>query len=245
MPPEKVIFVADAHLGQAPATVTQSFHRFLEHVPDLATHLVVNGDLFDFWFEYRRVIPRHAFPTLAALAQLRKAGVSLTVSGGNHDRWGGDFWSEELGAAFYSHPVELTFAGFRTFLAHGDGLSESRRASRLMHHVTRMPVTVKLFRWIHPDIGFWLADRMSGGLAEQTRDAASLDRAAEVQRAFAVAMMEKRRELDLVVLSHTHRPALVPGGARRWYLNPGAWLDGGCYALLTPDGPELRTFPTA
>jgi UDP-2,3-diacylglucosamine hydrolase len=138
--------------------------------------------------------------------------------------------------------VELDLMGFRAFLAHGDGLSESRRASRIMHHVTRMPLTVQLFRWIHPDLGFWLADRMSGSLAEQTRDGPALERAAQVQRGFALDLLSRRTDLDLVVLSHTHRAALVPASARRWYLNPGAWMDGGCYAVLSPAGPELRNF---
>ena len=222
--------------------MAKSFHSFLDKVPEFGRHLIINGDLFDFWFEYRRVIPRDAFPTLAALSQLRKAGVELTVTGGNHDRWGGDFWTGELGARFYREPVELELAGFRVFLAHGDGLNEARAASRVMHYVTRMPLTAQLFRWIHPDVGFWLADRMSGSLAEQTKDAASLDRAAAAQRTFALGLLGRRTDLDLVILSHTHRQALVPSGERRWYLNPGAWVDGGAYAVLTRSGPEVRSF---
>jgi UDP-2,3-diacylglucosamine hydrolase len=237
-----VVIVADAHLGHAPPAVADSFHRFLAQISAEASHLVINGDLFDFWFEYRRVIPRVAFPTLAALAAVRKAGVELTIVGGNHDRWGGDFWTSELGAHFYGDPVVVQLAGFRVFLAHGDGLSEARAASRFMHHVTRMPLTVRLFRLIHPDLGFWLADRMSGSLAEKTRDGPALDRAAAAQKVFAEALLAQRPDLDLVVLSHTHRSAMVPVSPRRWYLNPGAWMDGGCYSVLGTIGPELRRF---
>src|ERR1051326_7991419 len=167
MPEGTVLIVSDAHLGHASANVADSFHRFLASVPGRAQHLIINGDLFDFWFEYRRVMSRRAFPTLAALLRMRQAGVELTVTGGNHDRWGGDFWSRELGASFHPGPVELELTGFRVFLAHGDGLSESRTLSRIMHRVTRTSLTVKLFRLIHPDVGFWLADQMSESLAEQ------------------------------------------------------------------------------
>jgi UDP-2,3-diacylglucosamine hydrolase len=240
-----VVIVSDAHLGHASTAITDLFHRFLEAVPRTGHHLLINGDLFDFWFEYRRVIPRTAFPTLAALAAVRKAGVELTVVGGNHDRWGGDFWSNELGARFHAEPVTLDLMGFRSFVAHGDGLSESRVASRVMHRVTRLPITVQLFRWIHPDLGFWIADRMSSSLAEQTRDAGALDRAAAVQKTFAERMLSEREDLDLVILSHTHRAAMVPAGERRWFLNPGAFMDGGSYAVLTESGPVLRTFSTA
>ncbi|MBI4502931.1 MAG: UDP-2,3-diacylglucosamine diphosphatase [Gemmatimonadetes bacterium] len=239
---ESVLVVADAHLGHAPPSVADAFHRFLAKVPELGQHLIINGDLFDFWFEYKRVVSRDAFPTLSALLQLRKAGVKLTVTGGNHDRWGGDFWIRELGAQFYAEPVELNLAGFRVLVAHGDGLSEARTASRIMHHITRLPLTARLFGWIHPDLGFWLADRMSGSLAEQTRDAASLGRAAAAQATFARNLLVKRPDLDIVVLSHTHRAALLAVGPRRWFLNPGAWMDGGSYAALTSAGPELRKF---
>ena len=242
VPSESVLIVSDAHLGHAPESVADAFHRFLAKVPELGRHLIINGDLFDFWFEYKRVVSRDAFPTLAALLQLRKAGVALTVTGGNHDRWGGDFWARELGAQFYAEPVELDLAGFRVLVAHGDGMSESRTASKIMHHITRLSLTVRIFGWIHPDLGFWLADRMSGSLAEQTRDAASLDRAAAVQAAFARNLLVQRTDLDIVVLSHTHRPALLPVAPRRWFLNPGAWMDGGSYAVLTSSGPELRHF---
>jgi UDP-2,3-diacylglucosamine hydrolase len=245
VPPESVLIVSDAHLGHAPPHVADSFHQFLAKAPGMGNHLVINGDLFDFWFEYRRVISREAFPTMAALSEMRKAGVALTVTGGNHDRWGGDFWSRELGATFFPDPAELRLLGFKVFLAHGDGLSESRALSRLMHRLTRWPPTVGLFRLLHPDLGFWLADRMSGTLAEQTRDAEALNRAAAVQRDFALDLLTRKPEVDLVILSHTHRAALVPSGSRRWYLNPGAWMDGGCYARLTAAGPELCKFESS
>ena len=80
------IVVSDAHLSADSGDAGSAFHRFLEAVPDLGDHLVINGDLFEFWFTYRAVIPRAVFPTLAALAHVRKAGVRLTVTGGNHDR---------------------------------------------------------------------------------------------------------------------------------------------------------------
>ena len=239
---ENVIIVSDAHLGHAPSAAGEAFHRFLADVPRIGGHLVINGDLFDFWFEYRRVIPRDAFPILAALAAMRKAGVRLTVIGGNHDRWGGDFWPRELGAAFYPDPVELEISGFRVFLAHGDGLSEAWVASRFLHRLTRLPITAGLFRWIHPDVGFWLADRFSGSLAERAQDPASLDLAAAGQETFARTLLAERPDLDLLILSHTHRPALVKVGERRWYLNPGAWIDGARYAMLGTGGPQLRTF---
>jgi len=240
--PSRVVVVADAHLGQAPASVKTAFHQFLTAVPDLGDALLINGDLFDFWFEYRSVIPRRSFTSVAKLYELRERNIPVTLVGGNHDRWGGDFLSRDLGIPFYAGRAELDIAGRRAFVAHGDGLAEQHWAAALMHRVTRHPFTIGVFRALHPDLGFWIADRLSGRLADNTRDAAVLDRAAAAQAQYARALLERRPELNLVILAHTHRPALeqLPNG--RAYLNPGAWVEGYRYALVTPTTVELRCF---
>ena len=95
---ETVFVLSDAHLGGVPDAVASALHRFLDTVPNAGDHVLINGDLFEFWFEYDSVIPRRAFPTLARLAAARHRGVRLTLTGGNHDRWGRGFWQRELGA---------------------------------------------------------------------------------------------------------------------------------------------------
>jgi UDP-2,3-diacylglucosamine hydrolase len=242
VPHDTVIVVSDAHLGPDAGARTAGFLRFLEAVPDLGRHLVINGDLFEFWFEYATVIPRHAFPVLAALARVRHAGVTLTLTGGNHDRWGGAFWGAELGAAFHPSGAALSLAGRRALVVHGDGVAERRRAARLLHRVTRWGPTVALFRWVHPDVGIRLVRAMSGMLAADTRDPQAIALAAQAQAAWAHAYLGTHREVDLLVLGHTHQAALEAAGPGRWYLNPGAWCDGGSHAVITPAGPELRRF---
>ena len=124
-----LVVVSDAHLGATPPSVEESFLAFLDAVPDLGDCLLVNGDLFDFWFSYSRVIPRRGFHVAASLARLA-ARLPVAMVGGNHDRWGGDFWEREAGIRFA--PRRLTFkVGRRTIAAiHGDSLNEPRlRAS--------------------------------------------------------------------------------------------------------------------
>jgi len=233
--PSRVLVVADAHLGQVPPAIESAFHSFLEAVPDLGEALLINGDLFDFWFEYGAVIPRRHFGTVAKLQALRAKGIAITLIGGNHDRWGGDFLSKDLGIGFHGGAAEIDVAGRRAFVAHGDGLTEQHWSAQLMHRVTRHPVTVRLFRALHPDLGFWIAHRLSGTLADSTRDPAVLDRAARAQAQYA-------EDLGLVILAHTHRPALVELGNGRAYLNPGAFLDGYRYAVVTANNVELKAF---
>ncbi len=221
--------------------MVDAFHEFLAAVPDLTEHLVINGDLFDFWFEYRTVIPRSAFSTLAALATVRGAGVRLTITGGNHDRWGRSFWERELGAAFHQHEVELELCGLRTLVTHGDGL-DGNLSSRVLQAITRFPLTPKLFRWVHPDIGIGLVRRMSGTVAKDTRRAAMMKNSAAAQRKYARTLMGERRDIDLLVFGHTHLPVVEAMGLRRWYANPGAWMEGLRYLEVTEQGPVLRQF---
>ncbi len=239
MPNETAVIVSDVHLGHAPEHFARSFHRFLERVPDLGTHLVINGDLFDFWFEYRSVIPRRAFPTLSRLARLRAAGVAVTMTGGNHDRWGGRFWRDELDASFHPDGVTLTLAGWTAHVTHGDGLTEQHLAARMMHRVTRWRMTAWVFRWLHPDLGLPLVDAMSHALADRTRDPEVLRRVADGQEAYARRYLEAHHEIDLLVMGHTHRPALAAVSDGRWYVNPGAWIEGDRYAIVGPEGPRL------
>jgi len=238
----RVLVVADAHLGQVPPATEAAFHRFLDAVPDLGDALLINGDLFDFWFEYGAVIPRRHFGTVAKLQALRARGVPITFVGGNHDRWGGDFLAKDLGIAFYGGEAETDVAGRRAFVAHGDGLTEQHWRAKVMHRVTRHPATIRLFRALHPDLGFWIAHKLSGKLADNTRDRAVLDRAARAQAQFAKDLLTRRPDLNLVILAHTHRPAYeqLPDG--RAYLNPGAFLDGFRYAVVTAKDVELKTF---
>lgn len=241
-PASRVLVVADAHLGQVPPAVATAFHRFLDAVPDLGDALVINGDLFDFWFEYGSVIPRRHFGTVAKLHTLRSRGIPITFVGGNHDRWGGDFLIHDLGIAFYPGEAEVDLAGRRAFVAHGDGLTEQHWSAQLMHRVTRHPATIRVFRMLHPDLGFWVAHKLSRRLADNTRDKAVLDRAERAQAQYAEQLLGRRPDLELAILAHTHRPALIQLPNRRAYLNPGAFLDGGRYAVVTRDSVELKQF---
>lgn len=234
--------MADAHLGQVPESVATAFHRFLDTVPQPGDELVVNGDLFDFWFEYGSVVPRRHLATVMKLAGLVQRGIPVTFLGGNHDRWGGDFLRHDMGISYYAGAAELVLAGRRALVVHGDGLTEQHWSGALLHWLLRQPVTIALFRMLHPAIGFWIADRLSGTLADSTKDKAVLDRAAAAQAVYAQALLEQRRELSLVVMAHTHRARLEHVDAGRAYVNPGAFLDGGRYAVITQDSVELKNY---
>ncbi|MGH7658712.1 MAG: hypothetical protein ACREL6_10805, partial [Gemmatimonadales bacterium] len=115
-------------------------------------------------------------------------------------------------------------------------------SATLMHHVTSSPAVIALYRALHPTIGFWLADRMGHKLGNTAREQAILDLAAERQRIWAEERLRQEPDLDMVIMGHTHRPALTEPVPGRHYLNPGAWLDGYAYAIVTGEGAELCRF---
>ncbi|NOT09212.1 MAG: UDP-2,3-diacylglucosamine diphosphatase [Gemmatimonadales bacterium] len=239
---ERLVIVSDAHLGSVPPKVEEAFLAFLDAVPTLGDSLLINGDLFDFWFAYRRVIPRAGIRVVSRLGELARQ-LPVAMTGGNHDRWGADFWERDLGIRYAAEELRLPLGAGTVLAVHGDGVAELHWQSRLIHRVTKHPVTSALFRAVHPDLGIRLVHRWSGHLADSTRQAAVLDRAAERQAQWAGNRLRTDPEVALLVMGHTHRAALeelLPG---RHYVNPGAWLDGLRYAVATPGHVELKQYP--
>jgi UDP-2,3-diacylglucosamine hydrolase len=237
----RLVIVSDAHLGAVPQVVEERFLAFLDAVPDLGDMLLVNGDLFDFWFAYRRAIPRFGVRVLSRLGELARR-IPVSMTGGNHDRWGGSFWKDEFGIDFSGDRLRLQMGNRNGVAIHGDGVAEAHWRGGVMHRITRHPVTPALFRLLHPDLGIWMVKRFSGRLADSTRQAEVLDRAAVRQQEWARQQLQADPSVSLLVMGHTHRPVaaeLFPG---QWYANPGAWLDGFRFAVATDAGVELNQF---
>lgn len=228
--------IGDTHLGVGPADLERRLVEFLRHLPGNARSLVINGDLFDFWFEWRTVIPKEHFRTLVTLAEIREAGVDVLMVAGNHDCWGGEFLSHEVGVRYQIGAWEGIAAGWRTRIDHGDGLREVEdRKYRALRRVLRHPLAIRAFRWVHPDFG----TRLARGSSSASRTYRARDEGAGL-RAVAHSTLAENTELDLLVFGHSHVPTLegVPGGGV--YANAGSWLDAPTYLVITPDRVELR-----
>lgn len=233
---DKPIFVvSDIHLGAVPTATEQSFRRFLRYAGEAASGLLINGDLFDFWFEYRSVVPRRHFRVLAAIADVIDAGVPVWFVGGNHDAWGGSFLRDEVGMTMVDGPVVMELAGRRTLVVHGDGVGTGDLGYRILRRFIRHPATVGAFRLVHPDLGA----RIAGGVSTTEHKAAGHDSAknrADYIRAWALSELAARPEIDLVIAGHAHIPEVTPVGGGRFYANAGDWLHHFTYLELSTDG---------
>ena len=228
--------VSDLHLGAAPREVEAQFLDFLRATGERARSLVVNGDLFDFWFEWRTVIPRTGFRVLAALADLRQRGVEILWVAGNHDFWGGDVLREDVGAKYHFGRWEGSLAGWHTRIEHGDGLRDVEdRPYRRVRGVLRHPLSIRAFRRLHPDF----ATRLAMGTSHTSRNTRARD-GGEGLRRVAREQLAAEPGLELIIYGHSHVPALerTPGGGV--YANAGSWLGEPTFLVATPDRLELR-----
>ncbi len=232
-----VFLTGDVHLGAVPRATERAFLSWLEHCGSGASRVIINGDLFDFWFEYRSVIPRGHTRILGALSSLVDAGIPVLLMAGNHDWWGGSYLREEIGLEFHQSPVVLDLKGRRTFLAHGDGLGPGDLGYRMLRFLLRSLPTRFAFRWLHPDLGAWVARRVSKTDEWPERSRGPEDCRSRILEKWASERLRSCAELDMVVLGHTHVPLLREVDPGRYYLNAGDWTHHRSYAVLASDHP--------
>jgi len=219
--PSPCYVFSDTHLGAAPTDVERQLLAFLRHLRGRAGSVVINGDLFEFWFEWRSVIPRPAFRVLAALADLVESGAPVLWIAGNHDCWGGDVLRNDVGVDYHVGAWKGELAGWKTMIEHGDGLRaiEDRKYRRL-RTVIRHPASIWAFRHLlHPDFG----SRLAAGSSHASRTYQARDGGRGL-REVAMAQLAAEPSVDLVIYGHSHVAALerAPGGSV--YANAGSWM---------------------
>lgn len=227
--------ISDAHLGVTPPAVERHLLRFLDQLHGRAGSLVINGDLFDFWFAWRRVMPRVGFRILAALANLAERGLPVVWLAGNHDCWGGDVLRAEVGVEYHTGEWRGVIGPWRARISHGDGLRDREdRAYRWLRRVLRNPAAIRAFRWIHPDV----ATRIALGSSRASRTYRARDNG-EGLRQVALRDLRDEPELDLLIFAHSHVPALerLPGAGV--YGNAGTWMDDTTYLRIDDGGVDL------
>ena len=227
--------ISDVHLGHASPDVERALVNFLRSLPGRAGSLLINGDLFEFWFEWRTVVPRSGVRVLAALMDLRDAGVPMRMIAGNHDCWGGDVL-RDAGVEFGFGPWTGMLGGWRARVEHGDGLrAVEDRGYRALRRVLRNRAAIRAFRLLHPDF----ASRLAMGSSSASRSYQPRDEGRGL-RAVAVDALELDPTLELLIYGHSHVAALERMSTGNVYANAGSWLDAPTYLVVTPERIALR-----
>jgi UDP-2,3-diacylglucosamine hydrolase len=226
-------FVSDAHIGGSRAGADERLYRFLHSLRGRADSLYIVGDLFEFWFEYNRAIPKHGFHVLAQLEELSEEGTRLTYLRGNHDFWFKDFLKRELKAET-ADELDVTIDGKRVYVSHGDALDRGF-VPKLFRGLVRSQLNGMLYSLLHPDIGIALAQRV----ALASRDVGARAYLSDDMARFA----EKKlgQGFDIVIMGHSHAPEtrLFNKGV---YINIGDWLRHFTYGVIRDGIPALEQF---
>lgn len=244
---KKIYFLSDFHLG-APDAVTslareKKICRFLDSIKKDAAHIFIVGDLFDFWFEYRQVVPKGFVRILGKLAELTDSGIPVHFFVGNHDMWMKDYFQKELNIPVYFEPKEFIFNGKNFLIGHGDGLGPGDHAYKAMKKVFRHPVSKWLFGMLPPYIGIGMANYFSRKSRAKTGtiDEIFLGEENEWLIIYSKEVLEKQH-YDYFIFGHRHLPIDIKLNNNSRYINLGEWIKYDSYAVFDGENLELKYY---
>lgn len=238
-------FVSDVHLGAADdpqGRREKEFVSFLRSVPQDTRALFLTGDIFDFWVDYKYVVPRGYTRVLGELAALSDRGCRIFFFRGNHDYWVTDYFEKELGMEVVDEPFRLFSLNGKTFcVGHGDGLYRGSFKERLTFSLFHNPFLIRCLRAVPSGLIFGFAHWWSGK-----------SRSSNMQHVFEVENspilrfaedFEKKHAVDCFVFGHFHKPSVtrLPGGATLYIL--GDWYAGASALYFSGMGMEGRGLP--
>lgn len=247
---KKIYFSSDNHLG-APTHAEslpreKIFVKWLDSIKHDAEVIFLLGDLFDFWFEYKTVVPKGFVRTLGKLAELRDSGIQIHFFVGNHDLWMHDYFEKELNIPVYHKPKEFVFNNKHFLIGHGDGLGPGDKGYKRMKKVFTNPFSKWLFRWLHPDLGVRLAQHLSvkNKFISGDEDKEFLGEDKEWLAQYSKRKLESKH-YDYFIFGHRHLPMKINVGENSTYFNLGDWINYYSYGVFDGEKFELHNFNTS
>jgi len=245
----RLYFASDFHLGSG----TYATHReredrvvrWLDMIKDDASELFLMGDIFDFWFEYKTVVPKGYIRFLGKLAGLADAGVKIWLFKGNHDMWMFEYFQREFGATIVSDEIEIERSGKKFYLHHGDGLGPGDNYYKFLKWFFRSRFCQWLFARIHPNLGVGIANYWSAHsrIASQKNENHKPG-----QHEWLVTYSNellKKRFFDYFIFGHRHLPLDIQLNGKSRYINLGEWVNYNSYAVFDGETVKLEYFEPA
>ena len=244
---KKIYFSSDNHLG-AP-TKEESFPRekkfvkWLDEIKEYAAAIFLLGDLFDFWFEYKTVVPKGFVRILGKLAEISDSGIPIYFFVGNHDLWMNDYFEKELNIPTFHDSKEFTFNNKTFLIGHGDGKGPYDKGYKRMKKVFTNRFSKWIYRWLHPDIGMRLAQYLSvkNKLISGNEDKIFLGDNKEWLAAYAKRKLE-RKHYDYFVFGHRHLPMEIKVGDNSTYFNLGDWINHYTFGVFDGENFEIKNY---
>ncbi len=251
---KKTYFASDFHFGipdqKSSLKREIKFVNWLDTIKDDASEIFLLGDLFDFWFEYKKVVPKGYTRLFGKLAEITDSGIDIHFFRGNHDMWAFDYLADELGIKLYRKPQIREIMGKKFFLAHGDGLGTGDKGYKFIKWVFEQPVNQWLFNWLHPDIGmrlglFWSRRSRYANLIreeKQNKKNKKIDFENARLGVFCKEKLKKDETINYFIFGHWHTPNIFPLNNKSFYIHLGDWITYFSYGVFYGERFELKLF---
>jgi len=243
---KKVYFASDQHLGLPTKEVSlpreKKFVKWLDEVKEDAEVIFLLGDLFDFWMEYKTVVPKGFVRVLGKLAEIRDSGISIYFFVGNHDLWMTDYFKTELNIPVYHSPQVFEINKKLFFIGHGDGLGPHDKGYKRMKKVFTFPLFKWMFRWLHPDLGMRLGQYMSVKNKTISGDEDSKFLGDDEWLVLYCNRKLETKHYDYFMFGHRHLPLEISLNEKSKYINIGDWVSYFTYAIIDKNDVKLLEY---
>lgn len=239
---KKLYFASDFHLGiygdKNPAEREKAICAWMLKAAEDAKAIYLLGDCFDFWFEYKTVVPKGNVRFLHTLQKITESGVKVTMFKGNHDMWMFGYLKEECGIEIIDNELVFEESGKKFFLHHGDGLGKGDRSYKFLKRIFRSQLCQWLFARLHPNLGIGIARRWSKGsrLAKQDKFNVYYGDDKEIITQYFLEM-SKTSDIDYYICGHRHLALDIPLNRGARYINLADWYKNPHYGVF--DGKEF------
>jgi UDP-2,3-diacylglucosamine hydrolase len=247
--PEKsaIYFASDFHLGipdyESSLKRERKIIRWLELVQKDAVAIYLMGDVFDFWFEYKHVVPKYFVRLLGKLAELTDKGIRIEMFTGNHDMWAFDYLSKEIGITIHRSPVFVDLQGKKLLLGHGDGLGPGDYGYKFIKKIFANRTCQWLFARLHPNLAMGMANFWSGKSRKANPEKEVFESEdKEWLHIYSKQQLALQPQLDYFIFGHRHLPLDLKVGEKARYVNLGDWFNWCSYAELRGGNLQLKYF---
>ena len=248
---KNIYFASDFHLGvpdyENSLLREKLFVRWLDEVRSDAGEIYLMGDIFDFWFEYKTVIPKGFVRILGKLAEITDSGIPVYLFKGNHDVWAFDYLQKEINIKLFRQPEIKIFGNKKFYLAHGDGLGPGDTGYKFLKKVFAFRPNQWLFNWLHPDIGTRLGLYFSkksryAHIAKEGRKEEINDFHDEMLYKYSLDILKENKDIDYFVFGHRHLPLDIRLNEKTRFIILGDWLTNFSYAVFDGNEIELKYY---
>lgn len=214
---------------------------WLDSIKHDAKEIFLVGDIFDFWYEYRRVIPKGYTRFLGKIAEITDAGIPVHFFTGNHDVWMFDYFPQELGVSLHREPIVREFDGKRFYIGHGDGLGKGDNGYKLLKRIFTSKVLQWMFSRLHPNFAMWIGNKWSVSSRYSKEISYSFKGDEELITKFARQTLGNEH-FDFFVFGHWHAPAIHNLAESSNLIMLGDWIVNNTFALWDGKTMSLKRY---